>query len=304
MKPKVAIILKYTNRILFLVSILFLAWYFKENYFHLNIDTLKINKLSLIISFLCTFTAQYIQAFLWHNITNRTECSINFIDSIYLRLKNEILKYIPGKVSQVGSLIIDYNLNNAPTSKVAYCIFLENVFSLLASVLTSVFVLYFLIPSQWLLLIILIFGAILFAAFNKIIIKYLVKIYNKFKGTIALNQLGFKDYLKYILYYIVVWFLFGLGFFFLFKAVYPISFKLLLIVISSFSASSLIGFLVFFAPAGIGFREGSLFFFLKSYFPSSILLIPVLISRFQIVVCDLISFLVISLIRILVGKYK
>lgn len=299
---KIKKIINWLNKILFLGALLFLFFYLKQSISKISVSDFWFNGLFLFLSFLFILSAQYLQALLWHWITCDNGCSVKINTAVFLRLKNEILKYIPGKISQVGSIIIDYDLLGASKSKVAFSVVLENMFSLFGGVLASIFLVYCYTSNFWfsvllftILLIIIILG-------NKIFITVFFKIYSKIKKTNRFEYQSNRNIVKYLFLYFIVWLIFGLGFFFLLKSVYNIENEHLLLIVFSFSASSLIGFIVFFVPAGLGFREGGLVFFLRDILPTSIILIPIILSRIQIVICDLISLLISYLFKLKKSK--
>ena len=82
-----------------------------------------------------------------------------------------------------------------------------------------------------------------------------------------------------ILAYTVTGLIGGFSAFLLFNSLTPLSFSLFFPLTGSFYAAGLIGIAAFFAPAGIGVREGVLFLLLPAFIPMPIVIVGAIAMR-------------------------
>jgi len=111
---------------------------------------------------------------------------------------------------------------------------------------------------------------------------------NKFLSLIFRKKGGTSDYiyemrcmsiLVIFLYWCGLWVLNGLVNYVLIISIYPMTIGHVPIIIGICAIASTVGFLAFFAPAGLGVFEVSLIFLLGFYMPTSIATIIALMSR-------------------------
>jgi uncharacterized membrane protein YbhN (UPF0104 family) len=115
------------------------------------------------------------------------------------------------------------------------------------------------------------------------IINLALKILKKEK--IALNFKP-RDMLFYLLLYSGSWFLFGFIFWVFIKSITPVSLDIYLSLTGAFAGSFTLGFLAFFAPGGIGVREGILVVLLSNFFPTPVATLISLSSRVWITLAE------------------
>lgn len=294
--------LKVFNIMLFFVALYFIGRYFINSYGMLSLERPIFNIHYFVISCFLVLLAQLIQALLWAYITKELNIYLGFWETLNIRLKNELVKYIPGKVAQFGSIIIDYQNQNKAKSKVSLGIGIENVLSIFGGLICSIFFVQFIIKDT--LIVLIICGVILLISFfsNRIILKVLFSVYAKLKGIDRTNLTISPKMSRLYIYYTLTWALFGLSFLFLLKSFEFANLNQVLSVISIFSISSFIGFIAFFAPAGLGFREGSLSFLLDNYLTKHNYFYPIIISRLQVVISDVILYILVSTVIIIRNK--
>ena len=95
--------------------------------------------------------------------------------------------------------------------------------------------------------------------------------------------------------HVINFFIFGVSIFLFINSVYNIPVSRFIFIISSFIFSSLIGFLAFFTPSGLGVREGMLILLLKYIMPGSMAGILSITSRILLVTNDLLLFFIVFL---------
>lgn len=103
--------------------------------------------------------------------------------------------------------------------------------------------------------------------------------------------------LSYSLYFIGVWIAQIIGFFFLIRAIYPLEITHIFSVSAAYTLAWIVGFIVLFAPAGLGVREGVLTLILSAIMPTPLAIAISFISRVWITVFEVIVFFIGLLIR-------
>lgn len=92
--------------------------------------------------------------------------------------------------------------------------------------------------------------------------------------------------------YAFVWLTGGFVLFFLIRAIYPVEWSALPLVIESWVVSGLVAYLAFFAPAGLGVREVALAYLLSLAIPLPVAVIAGVLARLWLMVNELIWALV------------
>ncbi len=105
------------------------------------------------------------------------------------------------------------------------------------------------------------------------------------KEKVALNFKP-RNMLFYILLYSGSWFLSGFVFWVFIKSITPVSLDIYLSLTGAFAGSFTLGFLAFFAPGGIGVREGILVVLLSNFFPTPVATLISLSSRVWITLAE------------------
>lgn len=91
---------------------------------------------------------------------------------------------------------------------------------------------------------------------------------------------------------------YGLGLFFAFQALHELSWTYFLTIVGAFYVADVVSIAAFFAPAGIGVREGIIFLILPAFIPKEIVILAALLVRLTSVIIE-ISF---AAIIVLLGK--
>jgi hypothetical protein len=80
---------------------------------------------------------------------------------------------------------------------------------------------------------------------------------------------------------------YGLGLFFAFQSLHEISWTYFLTIVGAFYVADVVSIAAFFAPAGIGVREGVVFLILPAFIPKEIVILATLIVRLASVVIEI-----------------
>ena len=93
----------------------------------------------------------------------------------------------------------------------------------------------------------------------------------------------------FLLRYFVVWFLMGLSFAALVRALTPLEPGMLPHLVASWAAAYVIGYLSMLTPSGLGVREGVLLLLLSGILPGSVAAVIAIIARLWMTVCELLG---------------
>lgn len=115
-------------------------------------------------------------------------------------------------------------------------------------------------------------------------VNFLLKFFKREKINLKLK---YRKFIYIIAIYLVIWFLNGIAFYFLVKSVCTVSENLFIPIAGCFVTAWIAGFVVFFAPGGLGVREGILTLLLKFFMPYPLAIAISLLSRVWITIYEL-----------------
>lgn len=265
-----------------------------------TISGLQINLSYLIISSLIALITFLLSIFSWKYIVDAFGYSTKWIDAAHTQMMSSIGKYIPGRIWNYSSKVYFSNRLGIPIKTASFAFLTEIAISyLLAFSLSLLFMPSAIFPNMnsTLKITIHIFGGILLSATilsPKIFTKFSpVKQYIKNKKPLAFC----------ILIRLGIWLLSGFAFLLL---TYSLGYNgiPLATCISTVTSSFFIGFLAFLLPDGIIVRETIIISILKPYLASPDATIISMLYRFQLVIIEFITILLIFIIWKLNRKEK
>lgn len=264
------------------LAVIFIAWYFYENWDEFSEKITSVNHLIFAVSMLFYFAYKISLASLFHYITKLNGCAVGYGKALAAYLISILGKYIPGKVFMLAARLTCYKEEGAPLSKVTVCFFIENVCTLLGAAMLFILSLFFFpndLPEDYRWLTIL-----LIAAFFVVIHPKIINALLKFIGKIFKKQLEipmkYSQILKVVLMFIGNWLIVGFGFFLLVRSVNPaVGWDQMLFCAGIFGVSAIIGILAVFAPSGLGVREGIILAGLMLIMPESDAAVISVVSR-------------------------
>ena len=282
---------KVLNFFLTLIGILvviFMIYKLKSFVSNINLGDLSFNYGILALSFLMIPLWFSIMCYIWKDMIEKFGNRISMIDSMRIIGLSMFGKYIPGKLwFTLGRAVLAERLG-VPKKVTFTTIILETYFLLLTGTVFFVFLLFSLptkptyYASVFVIVLILLFPLSLPVIFKRIL-NFLLKLLKK--DALEINLSVFYV-VKIIFLYVIIWIISGIEFYLLFRSFTSIPLDFL-IGISVYPAAWIIGFIVIIMPAGIGFREGVMFFFLSQKIPPDIAAIMTLLSRIQITIGEL-----------------
>lgn len=243
--------LKYFGHFLSLVSI---AIIFKILYE--NIDKIEHIEFSyqniLIFLFLIIWglIGYSLFAYTWIVQLKHKYSEFTYLMSLKIIATTQINKYLPGNI---GHFIGRYYMSKKYISKLdfTYTLLIENIIFVIASCIIGSIYIYFFDISKLLKEINFIYVLMSLSALFLLALLFIVFL----KKNIGFINLNFKIILKLIILFCIISTFGGLSIYIIFNVINTSSNINLLLCISAFSLSFLIGFIVPGAPGGIGIRE-------------------------------------------------
>ncbi|MFB0527945.1 MAG: lysylphosphatidylglycerol synthase domain-containing protein [bacterium] len=278
------------------ISIILSIFYFLGKGLYLNwsqIDfkQLHFNVFLFIVSvfFLLGFFLMF--TFGWKSIFKGIGVSLSFFKGLKIIFYSQLGKYLPGKIWTWAGRIYFCQQLGIPASKTFLSIVLELALTTISGIL--IFLVAFSISPGFKInihpLFLIIVGIISFTIIHP---RILTRIINFFLYLIKKEpikiDLNFSQICFIMGCYLIVWFCFGIAFYFLINSVTFIAPSKIPIITGSFAISNTIGVMALFAPAGLGVREGVLSLLLSNFFPLSLAILLSFLCRIWISVGELI----------------
>lgn len=235
----------------------------------------------------------------WHLITLAQGEKISFSKNFEAWIFSNFTRYLPGGVWQYPSRIILLSKEGVTKESGINCLILEALFV----VFTGLLIMLLTFVSGWLnltsqdvllLVITLLFVILVFLLMKSQNFANIVR--RTFTFITGKNQnidnivMPFRWVPILVLGYFLAFLFPSIILMLLIKGAVLLTFNSLLLLLGAYAASWLLGYIAFFAPAGIGVREASLAGFLSLYMPFSVAAIVVIALRISLFISEAIGF--------------
>ena len=265
-----------------------------KNWQNIPFDSLHFSVVNVVLSFIFLFVNFFLFIQGWKSIVNALGEKVGFKSAFWIISSSQIAKYVPGgiwfalgrvylgKIEKIKGEIIALSviIETGLTFLVGILLFFISI-SLVEQKLFAQFI--FIVPIFFLFLIIL-YPPILNRLMN-----FALRIIKK--PTINLN-ISYKQLLQLSIYFFGLWIAQIIGFYFLINAIYTISFSKIFILAAAYTLSWMTGFVVIFAPGGLGVREGMMTLLLSTILPTPLAIAISFIARVWITVFEIVVFFI------------
>ena len=119
------------------------------------------------------------------------------------------------------------------------------------------------------------------------IVSFSPKLQKIFENRLYFTRFTSSLYLKFIVYFFVLWIIAGIRLYFCVLTVVPVQYHDFMTILAASAASLILGMLAIFAPGGIGVREGVGVFILSTIISLETALFVMIISRLLSAITDL-----------------
>jgi hypothetical protein len=240
----------------------------------------------LILGIFCNLTGYFILGIGWIILVKGIAGPIRFLTAMRSWSYSQVAKYIPGKVLVFVMRVRVCQEDNLPPGKVLAASALEIILCLVSALIIWLASSFMSPPvtgiNRFLYLIVLL---MLIICLHPKIATSLLRLYYKFRrqlDTVEIPHLSWWSVLKPSGFYLLGWFLYGLGGYFILQSItdgqaqmaVPLHFG-----VGAFTFAWAVGYLCIFTPGGLGVREGSLLLFLSYYMPVSVAVIVAGLAR-------------------------
>lgn len=231
---------------------------------------------------------------LWRRVVLRLDPTVQLTSLAAIRIYfySGIARYIPSSFFLYFGRFYLANQAGVGKQTAGASVILETVYSVIGQLFTGIIMLAIVGRINIVLvifsLVLLMFALLVIRSrFMIIFINYFLSFFKKD----TLNENVFfevKRSLGFVALYLCNGLVLGLGFYFFTLAFVPISATLMPALVGMFVLSGVLGTLAFFAPAGLGVREGLLYLFLAQLLPSGLSLVVSVASRIWLIIVELI----------------
>ncbi len=292
--------LKNGITVLFLVvAAVFLVRTLKGNFAQIRTMEFQINIPVFIISMLIYFAYFASLASLWHYVTVLNRSSIPYSEAITAYAFSVLGKYIPGEVFMLIARFPAYEHRGVKARKVTVNFYLENLGTFLGAAFLFLISLFF-FPNEIMMKytkLIVALVMLLMIVIHPKIVNALLRFLERFiKGKDLQIPISYPQLLSVVALFICNWVLVGAGFYLLVCSIYPIPASQFLFAGGIFGLAVIIGMITFFAPSGLGVREGILALGLGMIMPEEYALIISLLARIWATAAELLFILIIYII--------
>lgn len=223
------------------------------------------------------------RALVWHLLTRELGVAIGLRQGLASWSVSLLGKYVPGKVFYLLARLEPYRREGRSKSQVTVAFGIETVGSLIAQVATVLAALWLadylgpLQPARPFLPLLLIAMTIgLHPRLMEPVLNLGLRILRRPATRIALT---YGQLLRIVGAYLINWQMFGIGFFLLANAVYPVVLADVAFMVGAMSAATIAGILALVAPSGLGVREGLLALLLTAIMPTPVAALVALAQR-------------------------
>ncbi len=266
----------------FLRSIVIVAvgWFVSHHIDELSQHEFTINWFYVWMSFFPTVLAYLIMLYLWYRISMAMGFGAPIIQVGRSWFLSMLGKYVP---SNMMVLLVRFETyNGIPKRKIMVASGMEYAASLAAAsiiVLVAVCSESHLVPAYVRWSAIMGTGFFLFLLYPPVLEMLLKVGFRVFRMDSAIKIPPYRQTLSYVGGYLFEGLLQGMGLFLVLRSMDPVQWSSYLLVVGTYQAAGLIGMAAFFAPGGIGVREGVLLVVLSTFISAPVVIVGAIIIR-------------------------
>lgn len=263
-------ILKFITLI---IALFFITNYFLINWHRWELLNIVFNVRYVGISLIVLLFAWIVNVLILRQQFKVLSKRISFLELFAVYFLSMIGRYLPGKFWQIAGSIYLAKKKGVPEGIAITAFILAQIYFILGgiaifcvSLLRGEFSGLKLITSLTKYSSGLALAIMLFLTLKPKLIEYPVNLILKiFKREIIAVRINIINSISILLFYVILWFIFGLAFWLFVNGLTPVPFRLYLSLTGVFAAAVSIGFLAVFAPGGLGVREGIMVLLLTSF---------------------------------------
>ncbi len=282
-----------------LVIFYFLLTNLIKNWQKIPFHSLHFSVISLIASFLFLFITFVIFVEAWRTLMYKLGHTLSFRKAFWIMSSSQIAKYVPGGIWFALGRVYLSKIEKLKEEKVALSVVVETALTFLTGILIFIVSIGFtghktFVNFVFVVPLFFLFLFVLYPPFLNRIMNLVLRIAKK--PAIRLD-ISYSQILQLSIYFIGLWGAQIVGFHFLINAIYPIGISKILNLAAAYTISWMTGFVVIFAPGGLGVREGMMTILLSSLLPAPLAIAVSFIARVWITIFEVLIFFVGLLVK-------
>ncbi len=289
---------------IFTVAVIAVIFYFLirhvvANWTKIPFDQLRFNPLYVIVAFLFLIMYFLLLTYGWSRIVGELAVKIPYRKALYVMSTSQVAKYVPGGVwYTLGRVYLGKTLKIKEEIGMLSVIF-ETFLLMLTNLVIFLIAANFagdipiLSPLVSILLILMIL-VLLYPPLLNTLLNFTLRLIKRPQVKLKAKYINI---LKLSTYFFGVWICQIAGFYLLINSIYPLSPAHIPDLAIAYTLSWITGFIVLFAPAGLGIREGMMSILLTPVIPSPLAVAMSFITRIWITVLEVIMFIIGLLIK-------
>ena len=277
-----------------------------NNWQHIPFESLHFNGLNLVISFGFLLLNFVIFVEGWRNIIRVLGGYVSFKRAFWIMSSSQLAKYVPGGIWFALGRVYLGRGEKLKEEIVAVSVIVETGLTFVVGIL--LFIISFMLTGAkgiiniiFLIPVFIVFLVMLYPPVLNRLMKIALKI---FKRQSVELKLPYAQILALSIFFLGLWVLQIIGFYFLINAVYTISFDRIFALGAAYTMSWMTGFVVIFAPGGLGVREGMMSLLLASVLPAPLAIAISFIARVWMTLFEIAIFFIGLIVRRISNKLQ
>jgi len=290
---------KFLSTLIILVIFVFLVRGFIINWAKIPFNDLHFNIVFLLISYLFLVVRFIIYAKSWQKIMHVLGSLISYPQSFWMISTTQIAKYLPGGIWYTVGRVYIGKKEKISGKSLTLSMVLETCLLLISSIVIFLFTT--IVIGNYNIFNLLIYLTLLISSIIILqphvlscLINFFLRIFKKPEIRLDISYL---QMLKLLIYFFCLWLTPIIGFYFLINSIYPIAISKIFNLAAAFMLSWITGFIVLFAPGGLGVREGMMTLLLSPILPTSLAIAISFIARIWITLFEIVIFFVGLLVK-------
>lgn len=260
-----------------IILFLTIIWFLYES-ISANFDKIKDINYShydpkyMFFSVIILFVSLVYPVFAWKFLIHSMGEKINTLSALRVWFISNLGRYIPGKVFQVAGLVYLTNREGISRSKAVQSVLYSQITANGLGLFMGLGLLSLnksgeSFPTHFHIILVLIAVFILILWFPKLFLKSSNFMLKKMNREVIEQSVSQKNYIIYLILQVINWMLMSVAFLFLVASYTEISLMQNPVLVFILPLSWTIGLIAFFAPGGIGVREGAMSYWLSIFIP-------------------------------------
>lgn len=299
---------KFLKRILPLLIVITIFFFLTRNLIkniaEIPLESMHLDFVKLLASYICLTLHFVVYIFSWKAVMKRLNVTVEFLKAFWIIATSQIAKYLPGGVWYAVGRVYLAKKERIADDQTAVSVVLETCLIMISGIVIILILFIIMKPDYRInigfILILLI--AMLLLVHPKILSLFINIFLRILKKPLIELKITYWQIIKLSIYFFGFWIIQIVGFVFLIKAIYPISLLEIPNLAAAYILSWMTGFIVVFAPGGLGVREGMMTLLLSPILPTPLAIAISFISRVWITIFEIVLFFVGLLVKKISGK--